>query len=416
MRFTTRASNLIAAERTVSIIPAEPLLRQSTRLSAFYRFRVFHENGKLSGYMYSRNAVQVARARLELDDLEGEGDVALPVHVTAIFAAVPDDTITIDIDIDDDKRVAVISSTGGLRYELPTYDPRLIAPCERDLESVIGEAELSVAPLREGLTLARSFLPEAGSPLANDPDKAHFCTVQVFDGSNTETANGNGCMFASDGTRALFFQSAFLEGSGFAVHQSHLTKLIEFLGKSSGQVCIRRCANMTYAVRREGDQIIGWTRLAKSYQRCAYPSSRHDRWIFRLPKAATLGAIDAAESAIQYAHDSHVRLVYTYANPTTGGNTLHFSTASACRFQGALVATIEKPPEVSAEESFDFMVHLGHFRSLFAAAKGNEVELRVATVPPSAQRRRPGGQLRTVEGFTIDGHECTVTRYMSSTV
>lgn len=411
MLLKLKASNLIEALDIVSVVEPRSLTAQQNS-SAFLFKCGTNADGKPWCSMYSRGEQQVARVEFPLEELEGEGLFTIPAHHIRMWTKVPDDVITFESTTETkaDGQAFIVNgrSTSGMKHDHSTYDPRLIATCDKDFEAAKAAGEQTYLPgiLREALAEARPFLPGGDK---KDVAGDHLNTVQIFDQSNPDWAKGDGHMFCSDSTRAFYFQSSDFEGKGLAIHSRFLGKLTEFLGKCSGPVKLYRSQNMAYASNDKG-QIFGWVHETKTHSRFAYLSMARDKYVIIVPKVSILNAIDAAEMVVDAKAD-RVRLVYTHNNSAAGGgHTLHFTaTASSSKFESFPVTTDDKKEEPSLEENFDCNVNLAHFKSLIQDAKGQQVELRVTIINKDESHPRGGALLRTIDNFEMYANGKLVT-------
>lgn len=451
MQLKFKASKLIEALDFVTIVEPRSLTAQQN--SAAYLFNCKVEEGKPICRVYSRGPDQVARAGFELEELEGEGLFTMPSGHIAMIREIPDDIVTIESrtenKTDGEAFVVALRSTSGTKYDHTTYDPRLIAPCDKDFDAAVknGSTTYNVGVLRESLSMARPFLP--GAEKKGDVSE-HFNTIQIFDQSNPDWVKGDGNLFCSDASRAFYFEFEDFKNKGFTIHQKHVSKLADFLGKCQG-VHIYRGANLSFAVNVrtekvkdaegkeverevEGDQMFAWNHDTKTHTRFAYYSMSRDKYVIIAPKSTLLKALNQARILIDQKMD-RVKLVYTHANAQTGGHTLHFSTSeSAGKVESFLVTTDDKKDragavtEPSLAEDFDCFVNLDNFKSIIDGATGNEVELRISPIPKDESRPRGGAMLRTIDearfdangkpasGETAVRYSCKVTRFMPSTV
>ena len=448
MKLTFKGQKLIEALSFVGIVEPRALTAQQN--SAAYLFNCKVENGKPVCRVYSRGGEQVARAGFELEELEGEGLFTLPSKHADLIREIPDDMITIESKTenksDGEAFVVSLRSTSGTKYEHSTYDPRLISPCDKDFEAALknGAVTYNVGILRESLSLAAPFLP--GAEKKGDIGE-HFNTIQIFDPSNPEWAKGDGHLFCSDASRAFYFESEELKGKGFTIHQRHVSKLADFLGKCDG-VHIYRGTNLSFAVnvRREkvkdaegketgeiheveGDQLFAWNHETKTHSRFAYYSLSRDKYVILAPKSTLLKALNQAKILIDQKQD-RVKFYYTHKNDALGGtHTVHFGTMeSAGKVESFFVPTLDKPGDPTTEEKdFDCFVNLDNFKSIIERAVGNVVELRLSPIPKD-DARRGGAMLRTIDEVPFDANgkvatgetpvrfKCKVTRFMPSTL
>lgn len=453
LKLKLKASKLIEALDIVKTVKPRSLTAQQD--SSAYLFKVDtnksadpNKDGKPWCWIYSRGEQQVARAEFQLEELEGEGLFTIPSHHIDMWSMVPEDEITFESSTetkaDGNAFIVKGSSSSGMKHEHSSYDPRLIATCDKDFQSAVEGAKDTPAGkytwlpgiLKEALGEANPFLPSADK---KDSGGEHLNTVQIFDESNEAWAKGNGHMFCSDRTRAFYFQASDFEGKGLAVHSKFLGKLGEFLSKCSGPVKIYQSTNMSYAAN-DKDQIFGWVHDVKLHDRWRYVPPSRDKYVLLVPKVTILNAIEATSKVVDEKQD-RVKLIYTHNNTAVpgAGHTLQFvANSSSSKFESFPVSAEDKDKETpSLAENFDCFVDLGHFKSLIGDAKGNQVELRVTIIAKDETHPKGGALLRTIDTFDIYGngklvsvsdkpepgattretaYTCKVTRCMSSMV
>ena len=413
LKLTVKASKLIEALDFVSMVKPRSFTNQAN--SAAYLVRCAREPiGQPTGYVYSRGQSQVARAGFELLGLVGEGLFTLPYKHVDIIIRIPSyEDVTVESRTENRPEgegfSVSIRSTSGTRYAHSTFDPRLIAPCDKDFASAMknGASEHNVGILREAVARARAFLPD---PKALDVAN-HFKTLQIFDSSNPACAQGDGTLFCADATRAFYFDCDEFKHRGLAVHVSHVPLLQEFLSRCQGAT-ICRGANMSFVVNadknHEKDQIVGWNHQATPHVRYFYYAMSRDKYVIIAPKRDVLGALDQAEILLERTQD-RVKLVYTHRNEQTGGHTIHFGARESAGFAESFpVATLDKKDhtggvaERSLEADFECLVSLAAFRSLIQDIVGPYVELRISPVKKEDFPPRGGAMVRTIEEIRFD--------------
>jgi hypothetical protein len=432
MQLKFQAAKLIEALDFVSIVEPRALTAQQNSAAFLFNCKT-DDAGKPVCHVYSRGKEQVSRATFPLIELEGEGLFTMPSKHVDIIRKVPDDEITLEsrteTKTDGEAFVVTLRSGSGTNYEHTTYDPRLIAPCDKEFDAAMKGTSVtfSVGVLREALGMARPFLP---GPDKKDSVGEQFNTIQIFDPSNADWAKGDGNMFCSDASRAFHFECEEFKGKGFAVHLNHVAKLEAFLYKCEG-VKLYKGEHHIFAVNTDKDgndrpQILGWNPQVKTHSRFAYYSLSRDKYVLNIPKVTLLNALEQAEILIDQKQD-RVKLIYK-----SDKNTVHFgSSESAGKVESFPVQTFAKEGEPSQAEDFECFVNLRHFRSIIQTS-GQQVELRISPIPKDETRPRGGAMLRTIDsvGFDANGKvavadkegagapkfTCKVTRFMPSTV
>jgi len=448
MKITFKASNLLEALSFVGTV--EPRALTAQQHSAAYLFNCKMADGKPYCHVFSRSDNQVARAGFELEELEGEGLFTLPSKHADLIREIPDDTVTMESKTEDksdgEAYMLSIRSTSGTKYDHSTFNPRLVTPCDKEFDAAVknGSVTYNVGILREALSMASPFLP--GADKKGDIGE-HFNTIQIFDQSNPECAKGDGHLFCSDAARAFFFEAEEFKNKGFSIHQKHVGKLTEFLGKCDG-VRIYRGTSQSFAVNVktekvkdaegketgevreiESDQLFAWNHDTKAHTRFAYYSLARDKYVIIAPKSTLLKALNQAKILIDQKMDK-VKLVYTHQNTAFGGgHSLHFgSNESAGKVESFFVPTDDSKREddrTTDEKDFECFVNLDHFKSIIDRAIGNQVELRISPIVKD-DVRRGGAMIRTIDDVPFDANgkvasgetpvrfKCKVTRFMPS--
>jgi hypothetical protein len=357
-----------------------------------------------------------------LEELDSDGDFLLPITLTRTLLNIPDDIVTVDTSSEatpggQHTFHIVIRCSSGLRCDLSTSNPRLVARCDEDLAAATEKdtRTYSIAVMRTALRLAEGFLPNDESADC----EARFHTIRVFDDvrGKPEWQSGDGHLFCSDGRRVFYFQSEDFEGKGLAIHARHRGPLVDFLSKCSAPTLeIRRGARMTYAASGE-EHLVGWVHQTETHPRFMFYSLNREKYVLRVSKAKLLSALD-----ILPADDDRVRFIYTHRNTETGGSTVQFVVSDAAGTVTTFpVKVFHKAEEPSLEENIEFFVEVRYLESLFADAVRDEVELRIAQVEKSERHPHGGAMLRTFEDITVDETDgrrfrCKVVRFMPSFV
>lgn len=434
MQLKFKASKLIEALGFVSTVEPRQLTNQAN--SAAYLFKCDRDReGKPYGHVYSRGKEQVSRATFALEELDGEGVFTLPKTHIDMLKEVPDDDVTLEsrteTKTDGEAFVVNIHTTSGTKYNHTTFDPRLVAPCDKEFDTAKegGDIQFNIGILREALRMAQPFLPEPNK----DNVSEHFNTIQIFDQSNPECAKGDGNLFCADGSRAFYFECDEFKNKGFTIHQRHVQKLYEFLTKCH-EAKIYRSKNLSFAVNVDPsgaeNQLFCWNHEVKHHSRYFYYAMTRDKFVLVIPKTTLLSTLKQAQILIDEKQD-RVKFVYKHNNTEAGGvHTVHFgSSESAGQIDSFPVPTLEKKDDPSLEEDFEYFVNLKAFRSIIDGGLGQQVELRISPIPKDESRPRGGAMLRTIETISFDPNgkiigadknagtprfTCKVTRFMPS--
>jgi hypothetical protein len=433
MQLKFQAAKLIEALDFVKIVDPRGLTAQQNSAAFLFNCGTDKE-GKPVCHIYSRGKEQVARATFPLTELDGEGLFTMPNNHIEMVRLIPDDEVTItsrtEMKPDGEAYVVSLASSSGSKYQHTTFDPRLIAPCDRDFEAAAKSPSVSydVGLLHYALSMGENFLP---GPDKKDSVGEQFHTIQIFDDSNPDWAKGDGSVFCSDASRAFFFECADLKGKGFSIHGDHVGKLQAFLSKCEGVKIYR--GDMFFAVNtdKEGNekpQIFGWNPRVKTHTRYAYYSPGRDKYVLAIPKASLLNALKQAEILIDQKQE-RVKIIYKHA-----ARTIQFgSSESAGTVESFPVTTHDKDGDpTTQEEDFECSVSLKSFRSIISDAVGHHIELRISPIPKDDSRPRGGAMIRTIDDVKLDANgkvvvlsekgeasgtpkfQCKVTRFMPS--
>jgi len=422
MKITLKLQDLMGALDIVSIVPPRQLTPQG---GAGYLFVV---NGSTC-FLYSRDALHVARASLGCE-VEGDesGSFIFPAAFTDGFRFLRDDEITIESTIDGENHTVSWNTASGAGAERASYDPRLMASCDRDLEAAKDERTFPVGILREGLSMAKPFLAK---PNDTRSSAEHFKTIQLFDASRKEWERGSGNLFAANGVHAFWFYCEAFKDKGFSVHTQHLGFLTSFLSKCSGEVTLRTGENMTFATDAKGN-VLGWAHHTAAHGKYSYYTLSLDKIVLALPKNLTVDALRFIRSELGPKEDKINLVVNEYRDAETSGKrqaTMFFRIAET----KGKVRSFPIPAAVvegSEEREISFNVNIDRLIELVDSVKGIDVQLRVAIVPADEKRPKESAMFRTVDEFLMDSsgkvvgdlsakkpdgaYECRVTRYMPS--
>lgn len=412
IKFKTDAASLQDALAIVGIVTPRPITPQG---GSGYLFVV--RGGRC--YLYSRDATRVTRADFPVEVIEGEGSFIYPAENIGLLERAGDGGITFTAQSDGDShRVSFVADTGA-KDTRTTYDPRLMTPCDKDVESATGERTFMVGILKEAMRQAKPFL------LSDDKkgqDMDHFKTVQIYDSAKPESAKGDGTLYAANGNTALFFYSDAFVGKGLSIHGQHLSALMAFLGRAVGEVKIRRGQNMSFAVDEKG-HVLGWTHHEKTHGKYTYYGLNSDSFVFDVPVTAVLSALKYMQSGLGSKRDK-IKVTFNAVDPR-----LSF-TAAESNAETASFPVPVIPHEGSKDEDVSFFVNINHLVAILGDAKGDRMMLRIAILPKSESRPKETAMVRTIDQFLMDkdgkivpGSEeskpegaylCRVTRFVPS--
>jgi hypothetical protein len=413
MKFKVKAEDLNDALGSVSIVPPRPVTQSG---QAGYLFVVRGETCSV----YSRDAQHVARATFPVFDVEGEGPFIYPAAYVSAFQFVGED-ISFEVSSEGDNHLIKYTTGSNANAERSSFDPALMTACDKDLEDAQDAREFPAPILRTALGFAKPFLAKDAARTDE-----HWKTLQVFDASKPEWEKGNGYLFASDGTQALFFQCQALIGKGIAVHGQHLGALGAFLGKAGGgMVTVRTGKNMIFMTDNKG-RVLGWTHHSKTHTKFSYYSLKQDKIVLALPVDLILKALKYTRAELDAKKD-RIRIVFDHTD-----STVHFQVSDG----SSKAASFRVPVRVSqndVNEGFSYYVNINQFLDLFDGMQGKQVAFRVTILPAGPNRPKGGAAFRTIDEFWLDNdgrvvigggadqtekpegaHQCTVTRFMPS--
>lgn len=412
MKFQVNAADLNAALDIVSIVKPRPITPQNG--SGF----LFVVRGDVC-YVYSRDERQVSRAHFPVTNADGEGSFIYPSEFVKGFRFLQDEVLSFEATSEGDVHTVRYTSNSGAESERTSYDPRLMAGCDRDVEAATDERTFPVAILREAISSAKPFLPKPDDQRAEDVYKA----LQVFDASNEAWSKGDGTMYAADGVQAFYFYCDAFKGKGLSLHGQHLATVTAFLAKCEGDVSIKTGQNMAFASDSKG-RLIGWSHHTKLHQKYSYYAFKNDKFVFDVPVRAFVNA---------------VKFMATELDPQRNKIRLNYRAASSDVFftvvEGNVKAKSFPVPVVTKEGSeaadLSFAVNLYHFLDLLDSAKGDKLELRFMVIPADERRPKEQAMIRTIDEFLLDHdgkvaggsgvetqpentYRCRVTRFMPS--
>ena len=411
MRFQAKAADLNAALDIVKIVPPREIVQGGSG----YLFVVRGD----TCFVYSRDALRVARADFPVTDVDGEGSFIYPSAYIGGFAFLQDEVLTFEATSNGDVHTVKYTSGSGAGSERTSYDPKLMASCDKDVLNATNERSFSVALLRESLGLANPFLAKPQDNKAEDQYKA----IQVFDESNEAWAKGDGTLFAADGTRAFYFYCDAFKSKGLGLHGQHLGFVSSFLAKCEDTVTIKKGQNMTFAIDEKG-RVLGWAHHTKTHQKYSYYALKNDKFVFDVPVRALVNALKYVQTELDKNRDK-IRLNFTAAS-----NELSFTVVEGNAKAKSFPVPI-LPKEGSESRDFSCAVNLHYLLSLLEHAKGDRLEMRIMPLPADERRLKEQAMIRTIDEFLLDGegkiiggsgvetqpentYRCRVTRFTSS--
>jgi hypothetical protein len=408
IKFVVQAAALVGALASVAIVPPRPVGQGGAGYLFVVRGETLH--------VYSRDNTHAARASVPITDVEGEGSFIYPAKHTSSFGYLGDEMVTLTATAEGEAHRVAYSTGTGAGAERSTFDPRLLAPLDRDLDAAVGERTFPAALLREAFSQARAFLPEPGDKIVNEALRG----VQLFDGKVTPGEKANGYVYAANGTLAMFFRSDALYDKGLHVHSQHLSMVLAFLGKAGQTVTVRDGASMTFLSDEQG-RVLGWAHSAKKHEAFSYYSLDQDVWVAKVAASPVLHALKYVRSEMD--KRTKVRVQYD-----AEGKQMTFGAAGGTE----KVTSFPVPVEMGTDHAaWSASFNLDHLLELFTGIRGNELEVRAYMVAPSEARPRGLVMLRTVDEFVLSpegkivggsgveilpegASRCRVTRFLPS--
>jgi hypothetical protein len=424
MKITLKLADLIKALAIVSIVPPRPLTPAG---GAGYLF-VIRTGGLCS--IYSRDALHVARATISCDETDTEGSFIFPSEFTSGFRFLRDDEITIESKVEADNFTVSWSTNSGAGADRASFDPKLMASCDRDLAGAKDERSFPVGLFKEAMTLAKPFLGKADDTRIPE----HFKTLQLFDKSKHEWEKGSGHLFAANTFQAFWFYSAAFVDKGFSIHVQHMSFFTSFLAKSDGEVKLVTGDNMIFAVDSKGNAL-GWAKHEAVHGKFSYYSKTMDKLILGLPKSLTVDALRFMRSELDSKEDKITLVVNEFRDVEVGEKVQRQATMLFRVAETKGKARSFPLPAVvidgSEEQEITFNVNIDRLIDLIDGVKGMDVQLRIAVIKADDKSPKERAMFRTIDEFLMDdngkvvgditaenrpegSHECRVTRYMPS--
>lgn len=415
MKFTLNVSDLISALDVVSIVPPKPVTAQG---GAGYLFVV--RGGRC--YVYSRDALCVARADFPVTDADGEGSFVYPAEYISALRFLDGHTCVFEAQALEDERFVVrYEASNGAKSERTSFDPQLLSTCDDDLEATKTSFEFPTAILRESIRLSKPFLAEPNDMKAEEQFKA----LQLFDKSRPETVKGDGHLFAADNVRCFYFWCEAFSEKRLSIHGQHLSPLQSFLSKSE-TTTFRVGDHFTFVENSKG-HILGWPHHAKGHGKFSYYPLKSDNFVFMLPRVQLLGALQYIRSELDSKRDK-IKIGYNHQRrqlqlSISEGSSKTESHPLAVEVQNREVDGQTVP--WAQERDWSFNVNIDHLIDLVKDVKANKVELRVLVLPPDGNRSKEIAMFRTIDDFKLDpagkavvesegAFKCRVTRFMPS--
>jgi hypothetical protein len=413
VRTTFKVCTFVDALRFVATVKARGVTPNGELRVQFAR----DADGRAMGEILSRGDGALAFAPFPLDDLAGDGVIVLPVREAEILKTIPDDVVTLESTTTDrlegDTYTARFVSSSGLTFECSTLDPRIVAPCADDYANAQTTSVVSypAGVVRAAVTLSHSFLATA------EFVQPHLEVLRIFGGAEDAGEKAAGHMSCSDGARVFDLHTPAFEGRPLQLHRDHVRTMTTFLTKCAGDVTVSRGARVFFATDVAKNRVFGWAVPTAPSPRWATYALSHDRWILLVPTGPFLTALKAVGKALQRGREDWVRLSYSRQGGADGTPALRLMGATtSSKLNTPPLPVLAKAGEPSLDDDFTYVVGFTALRSLFEDLSGREVELRVRPIPAAPSRPRGAAHLRTIETVDVEGHACTITRYVGSLI
>jgi len=402
MKFKLSTSDLIDALDVVSVVKPRAVTPQG---GAGFLFVVRGEKC----YLYSRDAMTVARAEFPVTDVEGEGAFVYPAEYIDTFKYVGS-SLSFETEEEEDRYLVRYEDNLGASGERSSFDPQLLSPCDRDLDKASTSYDFPAGLLREAINMSRPFLAKPDEARAEE----QFKGVMIFDQSKPEWAKGDGYLFGSDGIRALYFQCEQLQGKHLEVHGHYLPALTSFLAKCEGTVTVRRGDHFTFVTNSLG-HVFGWPKQSKTHGKFSYYALKNDQNVFSVLRPTFVNALRFARTSLDKSRDK-IKVTFDHERKT-----LQIGVADGSAKAQSLPVPIEEVLQAE-DRSQTWNVNIDHLLSLIEPMRSPKVHLRVATVK---QGDKEIAMIRTIDTFRMNSegkavtesegtYECRVTRFMPS--
>lgn len=358
------------------------------------------------GYVYSRDSQHVSKAEFDISDVEGEGPFVYPSSHINQLSLLKDKTVAFEYSNDDGQFVVKYKVVGGKAwFDRPTFDPKLLQTCDKDLTDAKEDRTFSAAILKEALSLSKAFT-DTKDARAEDKDR----TVHIFDkdvevddpknpGQKIRPGEkGDGTLFASNGKQVIYFYTDAFLSKHLSVHPTHLSSLQSFLSKATGDVTVKTTRNMTFAIDQAG-RAFGWahSNASSTPQKYSYYSLTSDTHVLTLIRGAVLQELKSVAAGLD--KDRHkVKITYSPESQE-----LQFEVAEGLG-KGASESVLAVPDEETKgkNEPFTVNVNVHHFMDLFEGCKSHQVMLRVRVIPANDKIPKGQAMFRTLDSFYLD--------------
>ena len=385
------------------------------------------KDGKPYCWVYSRDGLHATRAEFPVEDLQGEGGfVYLWDHIES-FKNVSG-TVTFSVKNDQENSAFTLRweysdqnhKDRTASSERPTFDPRLLASLDKRLTEATNYHLYKTAILREAIKAGKGFLASDSDRNAKDEYKI----INIYDQSMTKDGKGDGTLHATDGYRRLYFHCKDFEGKGLQLHSNHIGIVESFLSKCGPEVWICTGTDMTYALSKDKDKVLGWSKHTKPALEYKALPKTWDKVVLNVKdRNFLMGQLQIVKHEMQKGRDK-IRIKFDSANKYL---TLHILTGSKYT---SLPIDVDVVPVAEGAESpnYEFDVNIEQLIQLFDV-KASVVEFRTFFMEEHGGPKGGAG-FRTIDEYLVkadgtviggsgatpntDEFQCRVTRFMPS--
>lgn len=367
-------------------------------------------------FLYSRNTQCVARAKFPLIETSEDGSFAFPAEfLGALRYLLSEGTCIIEATSDEGRYVVSYNTPGGAESEFGSFDPGLLATCDDDFELATTKYTFSSKILHNAIGLARPFTAD----LKNGKTE-NLKNIEVID--KARLPNGDGYLYAADGTRAFYFYTDEFKGKSLEIHGNHVPSLLSFLSKCEDEVVICKGKNFTFAVS-SNDSVFGWPGHDKLHDKFNYYTTKKDPIAVSVNKAALLASLHHARACMNKDKDK-IKVIF---DPDAKQLRFAFPESKTRTIPVPVKYKINESDEEAVEpKAYTIGANIDFFIELVEAIKGHDVEIRWVISPPTPARKHEVALFRTIDEFRLDSKTgkvtpepegsipCRVTRFMPS--
>ncbi len=385
------------------------------------------DDGKDFCWVYSTDALHVARAEFPIFDVQGEGAFAYPAgKIDSFKYARGAVEFTVHSDVDNGVYNVRWAYGDGAFTEEPSIDPRLLNSCDKRLAEATDHNVYRVSVLKEALRCGKAFLASTQDRNAKDEYKI----MNIYDAAS----KGDGTLHSTDGYQRFYFQCDDIKGKGLAIHADHIGVLESFLAKCGPEVVIAAGTSHTYVLSKDGPrtaaQVFGWAKHNKPPLEYKALSKSWDKVVLTVKERPLLiEQVNFMKSSMQKGYDK-VKMHYDHSAKQIRFH-LHSGGKAKSLPINVDVVQYDLPDMPDGSKGFTSDINADWMLSLFKEVRASEVEFRMF---PMEDRGGPkgGAGFRTVDEFLLDSEgkvvggsganpdpangvfQCKVTRFMPS--